>query len=310
MDKSQQDTTDSHYVTDDESSITFNDGDPTAQLDLGGLFSNRFSNIMPVYSSPNGPTEIYSATRYGRRFILKGLKEQYRNDPIYTMALAKEFEIGIQLDHPNIRRTIGIETVDAIGKAIILEYIDGYPLNEIVTAGKLNMMDGRSIIGQIVDALGYLHSKQVFHRDLKPSNILVSHLGNVVKVIDFNLSDSDEFIILKNPAGSRKYMAPEQLKAGAVPSAATDIYSLGVIMKELAAETGDEELELIAERCTNQNAEKRPQSIPHIKLPAPQPSIAHSLSTFLSSKILTYVMVCICLALTMTIAHLLLNPLS
>ncbi|MBD5312947.1 MAG: protein kinase [Bacteroides sp.] len=310
MDKSQQDTTDRHYVTDDESSITFNDGDPTAQLDLGGLFSNRFSNIMPVYSSPNGPTEIYAATRYGRRFILKGLKEQYRNDPIYTMALAKEFEIGIQLDHPNIRRTIGIETVDAIGKAIILEYIDGYPLNEIVAAGKLNMMDGRSIIGQIADALGYLHSKQVFHRDLKPSNILVSHLGNAVKVIDFNLSDSDEFIILKNPAGSRKYMAPEQLKAGAVPSAVTDIYSLGVIMKELAAMTGDEELELIAERCTNQNAEKRPQSIPHIKLPAPQPSIAHSLSTFLSSKILTYVMVCICLALTMTIAHLLLNPLS
>ena len=226
------------------------------------------------------------------------------------MALAKEFEIGIQLDHPNIRRTIGIETVDGIGKAIILEYIDGYPLNEIVAGGKLNMMDGRSIIGQIADALGYLHSKQVFHRDLKPSNILVSHLGNAVKVIDFNLSDSDEFIILKNPAGSRKYMAPEQLKAGAVPSAATDIYSLGVIMKELAAVTGDEELELIAERCTNQNAEKRPQSIPHIKLPAPQPSIAHSLSTFLSSKILTYVMVCICLALTMTIAHLLLNPLS
>ncbi|MDE6395042.1 MAG: serine/threonine protein kinase [Duncaniella sp.] len=280
-----------------DTSAYLDDGAADAQLDFGGLFSNRFTNVRPIYSSPNGATEIYTATRYGKRFVLKGLKEQYRNDPIYNLALAKEFDIGISLDHPNIRRTLGLETVEGIGRVIVLEYVDGTPLDTLLASGDLTVAEARSIATQTAGALGYVHAKQVYHRDLKPANILVAHQGNVVKIIDFNLSDSDEFVILKNPAGSRRYMAPEQQNLKARPSAVADIYSLGVILDELAAASGDDGLSAIAARCANPDPDRRPQSVDRIKLPASRPSAMQSLSSFLSSKTLTYVMLCVCAAL-------------
>lgn len=301
MDKSRKDNTRQRPLTDSDSAFIGIDNQ-SESLDFGGLFSQQFSNIITVYSSPHGPTEIYSATRYGRRFILKGLKEKYRNDPIHTIALTKEFEIGMMLDHPGVRRTLGLETVTGIGLVIILEYVDGCSLETLLGSGGLTLSSARAIARQLADALRYIHSKQVFHRDLKPSNILVSHHGNVVKIIDFNLSDSDDFIVLKNPAGSKKYMAPEQLHPDARPSAVADIYSFGVVIDELASATGDRLLARAAERCMDRNPDRRPQSATLVRLPASHPSVMESLSCFLASKVLTYIMVCICLALAAAIA--------
>lgn len=306
MTDSIEDITD-NKLTEEESSGYLTSDDTDEQLNFDGLFSSHFSNIKLIYSSPHGPTEIYTATRYGRRYILKGLKKQYISDPIYNMGLVKEFEIGILMDHSNIRRTLGLEAVSGIGKVIVMEYVDGSSLESVISSGELTVTSGRSIVEQIADALTYIHSKQIFHRDIKPSNILVSHQGNIVKLIDFNLSDSDDFIVLKNPAGSKKYMAPEQLKTDAKPSAAADVYSLGVVMGEIAAVTGDERLAHAAEKCKNENPAKRPASVSRIKLPLSRPSFAQSLSGFLSSKHLTYALVGICALLAALIGWMLLN---
>lgn len=304
MDNSSKDNIDSTIYDDDDSSGYIRSDSPGQQMDFGGLFSHRFSNIKLIYTSPLGPTEIYTATRYGKRFILKALKEQYRNDPILTMGLAKEFEIGIQLDHPNIRRTLGLETVEGLGKVIVLEYIDGCSLARLIDSGDIKNRNARTIVAQIADAIAYMHGKQVFHRDIKPSNILVTHQGNVAKVIDFNLSDSDEFIILKNPAGSVKYMAPELFEPGARPSAEADIYSLGIVFDEIAIATHDDDLARVAQRCTVREPARRPLDISRIKLPGSMPSAIQKLHNFLSSKALTYFMICLCLALAATIIYL------
>ena len=89
------------------------------------------------------------------------------------------------------------------------------------------------IVDGICDALSYLHSKQILHRDLKPSNILVTFKGDNVKLIDFGLSDSDTHSILKAPAGTVDYTAPEVLK-GAKADIRSDIYSLGIILFQLS----------------------------------------------------------------------------
>lgn len=295
-----------HHTDDNETSSYLGSIEADSQLDFSGLFSSRFSNIMPLCTSHVGPTEIYTATRYGKRFILKGLKEQFHDDPIYALALAKEFEIGISLEHPNIRRTLSLETVEGIGQVIVLEYVDGISLESLIASGDdMTVSLARRIVRQIADAMAYLHSKHVFHRDLKPGNILVSHTGDIVKIIDFSLSDSDEFIVLKNPAGSRKYMAPEYLNPGATTSPATDIYSLGVIMTELASATGDNELAGLAAKCSNPDPAKRPKSLAQIKFPSPPTSLLMSLSDILASKSLTYIMLCICIALAASIAYML-----
>ena len=290
--------------TDDEDSILdLSGGDAGVQLGLDGLLSPRFSNIRPLYTSAKGPAAIFTATRYGKRFLLKGLREEFRQDPIWNMALAKEFEIGMQLEHPNIRRTFGLENVDGLGRVIVMEYVDGASLDELLASGSMTQADVRGVMRQIACALEYMHSKQMYHRDLKPSNILVSHSGNVVKIIDFNLSDSEEFVVLKNPAGSLRYMAPEQQVPGARPSAVADIYSFGVILKEAGEGSGDEQLAEVGRKCMNRNPARRPQSVAMLRLPSVHPSAIQSVYGFLSSTVLTVILVCLLLAIAALIVR-------
>lgn len=277
--------TDSGLYTDEES----------ARLNMAGIFSNRFSNIHLLYRSPRGVTEIHAATRYGKLFVLKGLASEYRDDPLYTMCMAKEFEIGITLDHPNIRRTIGFEDVDGLGKIIVLEYIDGITLADAIAEGKFIPERAKSIALQIAATLKYLHSKQICHRDLKPENILLPHQGDMVKVIDFNLSDRDDYIVLKNPAGSKRYMAPELADPAYTPTPETDYYSLGVIMKDLADASGDRRLALAALRCMDPDPRKRKEGIDLISKSIDLTENYSWSNTILSSKILTYVLSAICL---------------
>ena len=279
----------------------------SARLDFAEIFSNKFSNISLLYSSSNGATEIHTATRYGKRFALKGLKKDYLEDPISNMCLAKEFEIGISLDHPNIRRTLGLENVDALGKRIILEYIDGIRLSEMISEKSISPEKASAMALQMADAVRYLHGKQIFHRDLKPDNILVSHQGGNVKIIDFNLSDRDDYVILKHPAGSKRYMAPEQSEPDATPTAEADIYSLGVILSDLAEASGNHGLSHAAVRCMHPDPAKRTEGLDMIGTTYEEKSEKSSWGyRIFSSKALTYILsgICILLSALITIHYL------
>lgn len=271
------------------------------------LPAGKFENITQVYVSRSGATRLMSAVRYGKRFILKCLKEDFRYNPVYRTALLKEFEIGVLLDHPNIRNTVGFEEIDGLGPSIILEYVDGDTLEKLMEKGEITSYMASVILSQLAKALEYIHSKQVFHRDLKPANIMVTHSGNVVKLIDFSLSDSNTFMVIKVPAGTRSYMDPEQLKPGAKANVKADIYSFGVIAGELAAITVNRKLRKIANICTAVNPEMRPQSITDIDIPAPlKHSIADDNKGF-GSKWVSAVLISLIAALSAWIAITLYN---
>jgi len=78
----------------------------------------------------------------------------------------------------------------------------------------------------------YIHAKQIVHRDLKPSNIIITHNGNHVKLIDFGLSDTDDFAILKQPAGTPGFISPEQA-ASRQADIRNDIFSIGCILEKI-----------------------------------------------------------------------------
>lgn len=269
-----------------------------AQLDLAGIFSNKFSNISPLYASYNGATEIHTAMRYGKRFVLKGLRDEYRDDPVRNVCMAKEFEIGMTLDHPNIRRTVGFENVDGLGKRIVLEYIDGITLSDLISEGNMSPERAFSVARQIADALKYLHSKRICHRDLKPGNILITHNGDTVKVIDFNLSDRDDYIVLKNRAGSKRYMAPELANPDSAPTPETDYYSLGVIMEELAEASGNRRLAQAARLCMDYDPKKRKEGLIILETGKDLQEPASLPDRILSSRALTYILSAICLLLS------------
>lgn len=169
--------------------------------------------------------------RFGKWFLLKGLKEEHRQDPVFQKVLHKEFEIMASLSHPSIVSVFSIEEVAPYGPCIIMEYIDGSTLTEFILQQQTQEQRLR-IYYNILDAMRYIHARQIVHRDLKPSNILVTHNNRNVKIIDFGLSDTDYYTILKEPAGTQSYMSPEQ-QVGNTPDVRNDIYSLGVILMNL-----------------------------------------------------------------------------
>ncbi len=250
---------------------------------------NEFHNLTPFYVSESGHARLFTAMRYGKRFMLKCLKSDFLYTPVYQQIQNKEFEIGVQLEHPNICRTIGLEKVDNLGPAIVMEYIDGDNLQTLMDRGMLTPALARKIARQLMDALEYMHNKQIIHRDLKPSNIMVTHNGQNVKLIDFGLSDSDSFCILKTPAGTSGFIAPEQMLPDAKPEPIADIYSLGCIFEKMAKTTSCRKLKTMADICTIRDTHKRPKSIGALRQ-----NLRHS------SHLLTFaiVLAAYCLAMT------------
>lgn len=219
-----------------------------------------FSDIRELYTSPMGHTRLYTAKRYGKLYTLKGLKPDYMYTPVYRQALTKEFEIGLQLDHPNICRTISLEQVSTLGTVIVMEHIDGDTLQHLLDTNALTAELANSIARQTAAALDYIHSKQITHRDLKPTNIMITHNGRNVKVIDFSLSDSDTFTVLKLPAGTSGYIAPELYLPDAKSTPEADTYSYGVVLKDMAKATKDQSLARMAKACMRRKPSLRPKN--------------------------------------------------
>ncbi len=182
-----------------------------------------------VNSSEGGYSEIWRIDRSGRFRVLKCLKEEYREVPVYERLLKKEFEIGYSLRHENICEYYSFIKDPSLGSCIEMEWVDGRTLESFLTEGKPERSVCDKIVGEICSALSYMHSRQVLHRDLKPSNILVTYSGNNVRLIDFGLSDADSSSILKNAAGTAVYAAPE-VREGGKANVRSDLYSLGMVM--------------------------------------------------------------------------------
>lgn len=216
-----------------------------------------FEGLESIYISHSGYTQLFKGVRYGKFHILKTLKKEYRNIDFYEQALQKEFSIGYGLDHPNICHTTGWEDVPGIGPCILLEYIDGCNLRELNEKHVLTPVTARKVLDEICQALQYLHNRQIIHRDLKPENILIAYNGLNVKLIDFGLSDCDDYSLLKQPAGTRYYMAPETTQPGYVSNHLADIYSLGILIGEIALQLKDRQLSALSRRCTRRKPEQR-----------------------------------------------------
>lgn len=217
------------------------------------LLDNRFTDIELLHSNPATHSELYAATRFGKRFILKALKKEHRTNSLYRGMLLNEFDIGYSLSHQNIAQTLSYECVEPLGEVIVIEYVDGETLQQALEKGRLSSAVTRKIFAELCDALHYMHSLQVVHRDIKPENIMLTHNGHNVKLIDFGLSCIDSQTLFKQPAGTRRYASPELLDGKRIDNR-SDIYALGAIITLLARTARERR---VAKRCLSYERDAR-----------------------------------------------------
>ena len=131
---------------------------------------------------------------------------------------------------------------------ILMEYVDGVNLRQLLNGGRISTREALAIVPQICDALQYAHDQGIVHRDIKPENILLDRRGRV-KVADFGLAklvsgDDDsaggqsglgtsEFTESGKIMGTPQYMSPEQIKAPGEVDHRADIYALGVVFYQM-----------------------------------------------------------------------------
>ena len=226
-------------------------------ISTSGPIDEQFLSLDEIQTSfeplaSRGYNQLVKVRRQGRWFLLKCLKPEFRQKPVYLELLKKEYALMVQLDHPNIVKAYAKEMNEALGPCIVMEYIDGVRLDEFLES-KPSRQARRKMVDQLVDALAYIHSKQVIHRDLKPSNILVTRNGNNAKIIDFGLSDADDYAVLKQTAGTVDYMAPEQLESGRKIDCRADIYAFGLLLRKLFPRR----YRSIAARCSRKDPARR-----------------------------------------------------
>ncbi len=232
-----------------------------------GFFQNINDSGIPVSSadleivhdSEDGFNILYKAIKNGRFFVYKALKPEYRGNPLYEELLRKDFNIGFSLTHNNICQYYGMVDLPDVGRCIVMEWIDGCSLEELISKGGIDKSLAKKIICELCDALEYMHKKQVLHRDLKPENILITYNGQNVKLIDFGLSDADSYNAFKIPAGTKIYASPELL-SGEHIDCRSDIWSLGMIMSEMTGYYSH-----VVSRCLCRNRERRFKTMTEVK---------------------------------------------
>ena len=186
-----------------------------------------------------GMADVYLARDLllDRPVAVKVLFTEYARDAAFVERFRREAQAAANLNHPNI---VAVYDWGAQYGTyfIVMEYVDGRPLSEIVRSeGPLHPHRAAEITADVAAALGFAHRNGVVHRDVKPGNILITSSGQV-KVADFGIAQAttanagDNLTQAGAVMGTATYFSPEQAQGHAVDPR-SDLYSLGVVLYEM-----------------------------------------------------------------------------
>lgn len=217
-----------------------------------------------------GMANVYLAQdeTLGRRVAIKVLHQRYAEDSQFIERFLREASAAARLNHPNI-----VQVYDrgqgASTYYIAMEFVDGMTLKDLVRRrGALTEQEVLAYARQALHALRFAHRNGIVHRDVKPHNMMVDTDGRL-KIADFGIAraaaDADSGLTEAGSiVGTAQYLSPEQAQ-GLDVAASSDLYSLGVVMFEMA--TG---------RVPFDGDSPVNVALKHVKDPAPRPSTYNS----------------------------------
>ena len=184
-------------------------------------------------------SHVYLAIRkteeYEQQVIIKTLRNISSHETKHWFTQEKRLQA--QLNHPYIAQLIGSGVTDDQIPYIVIEYINGLPINRYCEKYKLGLKQRLQLCIKVCEAVQFAHARLVIHSDIKPSNILITEDG-LPKLVDFGIArivnDVDERTQrnIHNYAFTPNYVSPEILSSSPTTTA-TDIYSLSVVIYEL-----------------------------------------------------------------------------
>ncbi len=215
-------------------------GGPAA-APLPGELAAKFSGLeIQALLGQGGMGAVYKARqiKLDRTVAVKILPAEWGKDPAFAERFAREARALARLSHPHIVAVHDFGESDGLFY-LVMEYVDGVNLRNILANGGLEPHEALAIVPQICDALQYAHEEGIIHRDIKPENILLDSKGRV-KIADFGLAKLTNrsratFTLTGSQQimGTLDYMAPEQRLSPQLVDHRADIYSLGVVLYEM-----------------------------------------------------------------------------
>jgi len=202
---------------------------------IGRILGSRYEITEKI--AQGGMSVVYKALdlNLNRYDAVKVLKEEFSTDKDILERFKQEANAVAFLSHPNI---VNIFNVGSEGNIhyIVMEYVKGQTLKEIIRdQGSLHNDVILNYSYQIARALESAHNSNIIHRDIKPHNIIVTK-DELVKVTDFGIAKHSDSATITNSGkiiGSAHYFSPEQAR-GNMTDRRSDIYSLGIVMYEMA----------------------------------------------------------------------------
>ena len=227
----------------------------------GALLGGRYKLERRLGSG--GMAAVWAAhdERLDRAVAVKVLSDVLASEPDYVERFDREARTAAALSHPGL---VGIYDYgsDDDRPYLVMDLVDGPSLAQVLSSRKrADDLDPERLARELLEALGHVHAGGVIHRDIKPGNVLIDPDGRA-RMTDFGIAqphDASRLTRTGHVIGTREYMAPE-VAAGKPATKRSDLYSLGVLLAEVAGDPPPASLQPLIDSLTRESPRQRPGS--------------------------------------------------